>query len=177
MKWTSKRVLAGIAAALAVATGGGAAFAAQESDDADPPGPGAILAGVAERLGIPEAELKDAVRAEALERLDAAVAAGRLTEEQEARIRERIESGQPLRHRLHRHAAPFVEAAAEYLGVTPAELFDELRGGKSLARIAEAHGKTAAGLEQALLDEAADRTHDLVNRTGPLLPEAPSDAP
>ncbi len=177
MKWTSKRALAGIAAALAVAAGGGAAFAAQSGDEAGPPGPEAVLAGVAERLGIPEAELKDAFRAEALERLDAAVAAGRITEEQATRIRERIESGQPPRHRPHRHAAPFVETAAEYLELTPAQILDELRGGRSLAEIAEAQGKTAEGLERALLDETADHIHELVNRTGPLFPGDPPDAP
>jgi hypothetical protein len=136
-----------------------------------------VLAGVAERLGISEAELREAFEAEALERLDAAVAAGRLTEEQAARIRERIEAGRPPLHRHpgHRPIARMIETAAEYVGVDPADLLAELRTGKSLAEVAEAHGKTAAGLEQALLEEAKQAIHELVNRELPPLPPLPPE--
>ncbi len=41
-------------------------------------------------------------------------------------------------------------AAAKYLGLTQAQLLSQLRSGKSLAQIAKAKGKTAAGLEQAI---------------------------
>jgi hypothetical protein len=44
-----------------------------------------------------------------------------------------------------------LKVAADYVGVTPAQLVTELRqGGKSLADVAVAHGKTRAGLKQAL---------------------------
>jgi hypothetical protein len=48
-------------------------------------------------------------------------------------------------------------AAATYLGITPSELRSELRGGKTLAQIATAHGKTADGLVDALVAAAKTR--------------------
>ena len=45
----------------------------------------------------------------------------------------------------------------KYLGLTPAQLVTELRSGKSLAEIATSHGKTVAGLEDAIL--AGAKTH------------------
>ena len=41
-------------------------------------------------------------------------------------------------------------AAASYLGLTDAQLFQQLSGGKSLAQITTAKGKTVKGLEQAM---------------------------
>jgi hypothetical protein len=43
-----------------------------------------------------------------------------------------------------------MEAAFSYLGIRPAELMSELWAGRSLAQIARAHGKSAAGLESAI---------------------------
>lgn len=169
MSWKSKRMVAGTLAAVAVATGAGAAFAATQDDAdgtavaaaAEGDSPETFLADVAERLGIEEAELEAAVQAEALERLDQAVADGRITEEQADRIRERIEAGElpfgPGHGPGGRHGVPVIEGTADYLGVTPAELLEELKGGKSLAEVAEANGKTVDGLVQALLDDA--KTH------------------
>ena len=57
-----------------------------------------------------------------------------------------------LRH--HGHHGPKLDAAATYLGLTEAQLRTELRSGKTLAQIAKAHGKTAEGLVQALVDAA-----------------------
>jgi hypothetical protein len=48
---------------------------------------------------------------------------------------------------------PF-ETAADYLGVSVDQVTQELRAGKSLAEIAEAHGKSVAGLKQALIAAA-----------------------
>jgi hypothetical protein len=41
-------------------------------------------------------------------------------------------------------------AAASYLGLSPAQLFEQLRSGKSLADIAKARGKSLSGLKQAI---------------------------
>jgi hypothetical protein len=42
-------------------------------------------------------------------------------------------------------------AVADYLGMTRTELTDQLRSGKTLAEIAQAHGKTVAGLKTAMV--------------------------
>ena len=89
----TKRTLVVGAVALAVTLGAGAAVAAT-SDVFDPEAEQeAFQAAVAEKLGVTTDELQDAYKEAALEQLDAAVAAGRLTEEQADAIRERIESG------------------------------------------------------------------------------------
>ncbi len=41
-------------------------------------------------------------------------------------------------------------AASKYLGVTPTQLFDQLKAGKSLAQVARARGKTVVGLKAAI---------------------------
>jgi hypothetical protein len=51
MRWKSRRALAGVAAGLAVA-GGGGAYAATQVGEPDGGGPEPVLPGVAERLGI-----------------------------------------------------------------------------------------------------------------------------
>lgn len=45
-----------------------------------------------------------------------------------------------------------MDAAAEYIGISETTLMSERHDGKSLAQIAVAHGKTAAGLETALVN-------------------------
>ncbi len=44
-----------------------------------------------------------------------------------------------------------MDAAADYLGISETELMTARHSGKSLAQIALEHGKTAAGLEAALV--------------------------
>lgn len=57
-----------------------------------------------------------------------------------------IAAGGNGRHGGH----PGPAAIAAYLGLTPAELRQQLRSGKTLAQIAVAQGKTVAGLEAAI---------------------------
>lgn len=52
--------------------------------------------------------------------------------------------------------------AASYLGLTDAQLFQQLRSGKSLAQIATAKGKTVSGLEQAMTSAMKTRLDKLV---------------
>lgn len=152
--------IAGGTAALAAVLGGGAAVAATQlspTEESD-----AIVADAAKQLGV-SAEKLDAALKQALEnRVDAAVAAGRITEAQAAELRERIEAGDvplvgvgpgPGMHRGHHGFVDFA-AAANYLGVTEAELQERLRDGDTLAEIARAEGKTAAGLVNALVAAA-----------------------
>ena len=156
-----KLKLAGGTAALAAVLGGGAAVAATQlspTEESD-----AIVADAAKQLGVSAAKL-DAALKQALEnRVDAAVKAGTITEARAAELKQRIEAGEvPLvgvgpgmGHRSGGHHR-FVElaAAAEYLGVTAAKLRASLEGGDTLAELAKANGKTAAGLSDALVAAA-----------------------
>ena len=147
-------------AVLAAALGGGAAVAATQlspTEESD-----AIVADAAKQLGVGADEL-DAALKQALEnRVDAAVEAGRLTDAQAAELKERIEAGEVplvgvgpgLGHRGGHHGFVDFDAAATYIGVTEAELRTSLEEGETLAEIATANGKTAAGLVDALLGAA-----------------------
>ena len=87
---------------------------------------------------------------------------GTITAAQAAELKQRIEAGEvPLvgtgpgfgHHRGHHGFVDFA-AAADYLGITEAKLRAGLESGDTLAEIAKANGKTAAGLEQALVAAA-----------------------
>ena len=49
-----------------------------------------------------------------------------------------------------------LDAAAQYFGLTEAELHEQLESGQTLAEIAAEQGKTVEGLEQALIDAAKE---------------------
>jgi hypothetical protein len=49
---------------------------------------------------------------------------------------------------LHPHGP--IEAAATYLGLTPIQLFEQLRSGSSLAQVAKSRGKSVSGLQSAI---------------------------
>lgn len=142
--------------ATALAVGGGAALAGSGSDD----GQQAFLDAAAKRLGVTSAQLKAALAGAYGDRLDAAVAAGTLTQEQADAMKARAkqDGGLPFfgHHREgfggHR-GGPRLAAVASYLGITAAQLRTELESGKTLAEIAKAHDKTVGGLEQALSAE------------------------
>ena len=145
-----------VAATAALALGAGAAAAADSPS---------LVDDAAARLGVSPDKLRDAFRAALTARVDAAVAAGRLTPEQGAKLEARLAAAKGLgvglrRGLVQRHKAMVGAIAAKargrgavvtYLGMTRAELRAELRKGKSLAQIAAAEGKTTAGLQAAML--------------------------
>ena len=161
------------AAALAV-TGGGAAVAASQLGSSPKEESQAVVADAANRLGVSPSKLGDALKKAVEDRVDAAVADGRLTKEQGDELKSRIEVGDvPLvlvpglgPHGDHGRPGDFdffgdLDAAASYLGLTEDALRSQLGGGKTLAQVAEDHGKTVDGLVQAIygakkkqLDEA-----------------------
>jgi lambda repressor-like predicted transcriptional regulator len=172
-----RRWLALGALAAVLVVGSGAAIAAERAGD------DGFLAGVARRLGITEDRLTDAIRAETLARIDQAEKDGDLTEEQADRLREHARSGETpwpfpgkvlpakpldafglgfgLPGRIFGGAMNQFEAAADYLGVTEAQLREELEDGDSLADVAREKGRSVDGLKTALknalkkdLDEA-----------------------
>jgi hypothetical protein len=167
MKVSSRKILAATAAGLAVA-GGGAAVAASQNDSSS-----SFLDSLAQHLGISSEELEDAARAAAVDQVDAALAEGRITEEQADELRARIESGElpPFfgpglfggfhGHKGHGFGDHF-SAAADYLGLTGRQLRNRLEDGRSLAEVAEAEGKSVDGLKQAIISDAKRRLDEAV---------------
>ena len=119
----------------------------------------AIIDDAAEQLGVAPDALSGALKQALKNRVDEAVEAGRLTEEQAQELKERIDSDEyPLLFGRggHRglgfgHHAHFeiIGAAASYLGMTEAELREALQD-STLAEIAKEKGKTVPGLVKAL---------------------------
>lgn len=150
------KVIAGAVAGLAVA-GGGAAVAADQLGSPKKENQ-AVLNDAAKQLGVAPSALSAALKKALENRVDDAVAAGRLTKAQGDELKQRIESGDmPLfaGPGFHHHG-PFggLDAAATYLGLTDAQLRTQLESGKSLADVAKAQNKSVDGLVQAIVDSA-----------------------
>ena len=192
------KLVIGLVAVL-VAASAGVAYAATQSGSTSKQ---TLLNDVAKRLNVTPSQLRSAIKGALLDRLQAAVKAGKLTQAQANRIKERIQRGAlpigplgrgfgPLGGRRgfgppgfgrpgfgpHRFGPPGLgppglppgavrpngslglgprvhqgplAAAAKYLGVTPDQLLKDLRAGKALAQVAQAHGKSVTGLERAM---------------------------
>jgi hypothetical protein len=125
---------------------------------------------VAARLGVTPDKLRTAFKAALTARVDAAVAAGKLTPEQGTKLKQRIAAGNGLgigarkgfaeRQKAFRDRIAKAKAhapVADYLGMTREQLRAELRSGKSLAQVAHAKGKSVDGLVAAMLAPAKAR--------------------
>ena len=123
---------------------------------------GQSLAQIATAHGKTADGLVAALLAPAKLKLDAAVAAGRLTGDRETTLLTRLQAAlTTLVNRSHTpktHTHPvrvdpaiIFRAATSYLGVDLKTIFQEVRGGKTLADVAVAHGKTADGLTAAIV--------------------------
>lgn len=206
MSISAKRKLAVGAAGLAVLVGSGGAYAAAAGQTQNPSKPAdhaaeqkAFLDDVAKRLNVTRDQLDAAVKGAAEARIDAAVAAGKLTKEQGEEAKKRIASGAPalgpgilgVKPGGGRGFGPGgpghlglafgfgFEGAASYLGLTEEQLHEQLRDGKSLADIAKAQNKDVAGLKAALkanltkkLDEAVKDGHLTEARKTEILKDA-----
>lgn len=176
---------AGVAATTALVVGLGAAGAVAASSLLSPDEESkAIVHDAAHQLGVEPDELSDALKQALKNRVDEAIEAGRLTEEQGAELKERIDSDDyPLLfggRGLHggpgfeRHAHfRGLEAAATYLGMTEAELWDALHD-STLAEIAREQGKTVDGLVKAIVADKTKRIDEAV-ANGRLTDEQGSD--
>jgi Arc/MetJ-type ribon-helix-helix transcriptional regulator len=173
-RFRSRKALTIAVAALAVIGGGGAAIAASHGSSS--PGQ-SFLDSVAAHLGISSQKLEDATKAAAIDQVDAALKAGKITQAQADELKARIESGDfpPFFGPLfgprfgHFQGGPGphmfgekLSAAADYLGLTEAELRTKLNAGRTLADIAKARGKSVDGLKQAILAEAGKKLDQLV---------------
>ncbi len=157
MKLTRKQTIFIGAASLLAAAGGGVAVAASGAGSPSQESK-AVIDDAAKQLGIPSSKLSGALKQALANQVDAAVADGRLTKEQGAELKQRLDSGDyPLIGGLHRggghHFGFFggLDAAAGYIGLTEAQLRTQIESGKSLAQVAKDHGKSADGLIAALV--------------------------
>ena len=158
-----RKVFAGAAAALAVGGAGAGVAATKLATNSPSEESRAIVNDAAKNLGVEPSKLSAALKKAFEDRIDAAVADGRLTKAQGAELKQRIESGElPLFGAPgFRHGAggPHeflhgLDAAASYLGLTEAQLHNRLESGKTLAEIAKAQGKSVDGLKDALVKDA-----------------------
>lgn len=121
----------------------------------------AFVKDAAHRLGVTPTALESALKKASEDRVDAAVAAGRLTKEEGDAIKQKIKSGGfpvlagPMMS-VHRAfgPGPGLDAASSYLGLSQSQLRSQLESGKSLAQVAAAQGKSVDGLVAALVAEA-----------------------
>jgi hypothetical protein len=150
-----QKMLIGIVGLVAV-TGAGAAVAATQIGSPKEESQ-AIVNDAAGQLGIDPTKLSDALKKALANRVDAAVAAGELTQAQGDDLKARIAADEfPLffaggHHRGLGHG-PDLATSATYLGLSEAELRSQLESGKTLAQIAGDQGKSVDGLIQALVD-------------------------
>jgi hypothetical protein len=158
-----KRRITLLAAVAGVAVaGGGVAIAAADSRSPREQSQ-AVIDDAAEELGVEASELSAALEKALENRVDEAVAEGRLTQEEGQALKERIGSGGAplifgaLGHHGHGpgigHFGVLKDAAA-YVGLTEAELRAALGEGKSLANVARDEGKSVNGLIRSLTTSA-----------------------
>jgi hypothetical protein len=174
IRFRSRKALTIAVAAFAVIGGGGVAIAASQGSSSPSQ---SFLDAVAGHLGISSQKLEDATKAAAIDQVDAALKAGKITQAQADELKARIESGDfppffgplsgPRFGYFHGGPGPHMfreklSAAADYLGLTEAELRTKLSAGRTLAGIAKARGKSVDGLKQAILDEAKKNLDQLV---------------
>ena len=166
---TPRLTLAGGLVVVALVVVSGTAIAASGGSGTSP---SAFLDSLAEHLGISRAKLDDAAKAASIDQVNVALADGRITKAQADELKARIESGEAPVFGLrgfgrlgafghgfggpdgHHLLGGRLSAAADYLGLTEDELRSRLAGGKSLADIATAEGKSVDGLEKALVADA-----------------------
>jgi hypothetical protein len=157
-----RKVVAGTVAALAVG-GAGAGIAATQLRSSPSEESQAIVNDAAKQLGVQPDQLSGALKKAMENRIDAAVAAGRITKAQGDELKQRVESntfplfgpmplGFGFEHRFgfRHHGFPGLDAAASYLGLTDAQLDSKLDSGKTLAQVAKDQDKSVDGLVAAM---------------------------
>jgi hypothetical protein len=162
----SHKLAIGAALALSVIAVGGAVGATKLTPKQESQ---AVINDAAGELGVAPSELSNALKQALKNRVDAAVEDGRLTKAQGERMKERIDANEvPLfglgpGRGFHRHHGPFrakLEGAAEYLGMTQAQLREALGEGKTLAQVARDRDKPVEGLVDALVEDAEQKLDD-----------------
>jgi hypothetical protein len=162
----SKKLVIG-AAGLALLGGAGGAVAVAATQSSGGSGRQAYIDDVAKRLNVSPGALTTAMKAAGDDRIEAAVAAGRITRSRADALKQRLEQGGGtpfFGHRFGRGGLGGHGVAAHYLGISVATLRSDLESGKSLAQIASlAPGKSVEGLKAAIVSAEKTRLDQAVS--------------
>jgi uncharacterized protein YidB (DUF937 family) len=129
------------------------------------------LTEVGEASGVDPQQVVDVLVDNGTERLDAAVAAGRIdqatADERKASLSDRaadLVNGE-LERNTHRHPrrSAAIRTAAEAIGIEADELRDALRDGQTIAQVAEANGVDPQDVIDALVARSTERITKVVN--------------
>lgn len=166
-------LVAGGAAIAAIVVGLGAAGAIAASRMLSPSEESkAVIDDAAAQLGVKPEALSDALKQALKNRVDEAVAAGMLTKDQAAKLKERIDSdeypflfghggGPDGREFGHHGHFEILATASAYFGVSEADLRAALSD-QTLADIAKKKGKSVSGLVKALVAAEENRIDEAV---------------
>jgi hypothetical protein len=174
----SKKLVAGVTG-LAVLGGAGAAIAATQgstTQSSNSSGSQALISDLAGRLNVTPTALVAAVKAAATDQINAAVAAGRLTQAQGTAAEHRIAQstgvsfgrgfagGGFARGGFSGGGGQIDATAAQYLGISETTLRSDLKAGHSLATIATSTtGKSVTGLKAAIIAAETTRLNSAVS--------------
>jgi hypothetical protein len=157
----NRKLVVGLATLIVLGGSAGAIAATQTGTSQLAPSSQAYIDDLAGRLNVAPSTLSAAMKAALDDRIDAALAAGRITPDRAAALKARVAAGR--RHAARPLAAgrglrAGANAAEDYLGISAATLRTDLASGKTLAQIASTtHGKTADGLKAAVLATTKSR--------------------
>jgi len=136
---------------------------------------GKSLADIAKEKGVDRQKVVDLLVAQQKARLAQAVKDGKLTQEQAAKwsagIQERAEKfvdrkGPFMGHGHAGHAGKSrLNDTAQALGMSPQQLLDELKKGKSIAQVAKEKGISEDKLVSKLLEKEKSRIQERIHRT------------
>ena len=153
MTW-NRNAVAALVGGVTLLVGGGTALAAQggaQSNGDRAARCQARLAKIAEKRGVSVQRLEADMKSKLAAGVDAALAAGRISAERAAQLKERIAQIELCKGAKAKVARPgMLRAAADYLGLSAEELRAQLPG-TSLAALAAKQGKSVERLKDAML--------------------------
>jgi hypothetical protein len=165
----SKKLVIGVTGLVMLGGAAGAVAATQSSTGS---GSQAYINDLANRLNVTPSALTAAIKAADSDQIDAAVAAGRLTQADATALKQRIQQSTGVPNFGRRFGGGGFgrggfggsnAAAAQYLGLTETTLRSDLRSGESLAQIASSTpGKSVAGLTAAIIAAETTRLNTAV---------------
>ncbi len=162
----NKKLVIG-ATGLVLLGGAGGAVAVAATQGSGGSGRQAYIDDVAKHLNVTPSALTAAMKAAGYDRIQAAVAAGRLTQSQADALKQRVEQGRGVPFFGHRFGGGGLGGhgvAAQYLGISAATLRSDLESGKSLAQIASSTpGKSIEGLKAAIVSAEKIRLEKAVS--------------